>query len=161
MDPSPFRDRDLDSKAEEFILSWAHELPPRKPIELVIHVDNPPPAQAAAVAQDAVRHYFASRTEMKQREFRMLLRRGRMSLFIGLVFLAGCLVTSEIVTTTAHSTLAKIVGESLTIVGWVALWRPLEIYLYDWWPMLEERRILKRLEQMVVRIETKDGGVSP
>ena len=27
IDPSPFRDKDLDPKAEEFIVGWAKELP--------------------------------------------------------------------------------------------------------------------------------------
>ena len=28
IDPSPFRDKDLDPKAEEFVVGWAKELPP-------------------------------------------------------------------------------------------------------------------------------------
>ncbi len=30
IDPSPFRDKDLDPKAEEFIVGWAKELPREK-----------------------------------------------------------------------------------------------------------------------------------
>ncbi|MFZ1056910.1 MAG: hypothetical protein WAN79_14650, partial [Opitutaceae bacterium] len=50
-------------------------------------------------------------------------------------------------------TVSDIVKEGLTIAGWVAMWRPLEIYLYDWWPLFEERRRLERLARMQVRIE--------
>ena len=41
---------------------------------------------------------------------------------------------------------------SLSIVGWVAMWRPLEIYLYDWWPLREEQRMFGRLARMSVRL---------
>jgi len=50
-----------------------------------------------------------------------------------------------------------IVREGLTICGWVAMWKPLEIYLYDWWPLLEERRRFDRLSRMRVRI-TSEGS---
>ena len=33
------------------------------------------------------------------------------------------------------------------------MWRPLEILLYDWWPLLAEARLLERLAAMPVRVE--------
>src|SRR4051794_38389130 len=84
MDPSPFYERDLDAAAEEFIVSWAHELSREGEIELVIHLATTPPPERAAGTEDAVRHYFANRADMKGRELRQFLRRGRISLFIGM-----------------------------------------------------------------------------
>jgi hypothetical protein len=34
----------------------------------------------------------------------------------------------------------------------VALWRPLEILLYDWWPMLADARLFDRLANMAVEV---------
>jgi hypothetical protein len=56
---------------------------------------------------------------------------------------------------------ANIVEEGLTICGWVAMWRPLEIYLYDWWPLLEERRRLDRLAGIRVRIVAPEASPKP
>lgn len=153
MDPSPFHDRDLDADAEEFILSWARELPHDRELELIIHLLSEPPADRAAGVESAVRHYFAERAEMKQREFRLLMRRGRISLAVGLTFLVVCLLVSEVFANLGNSTVSNIIKESLTIGGWVAMWRPLEIYLYDWWPLRDERRVLQRLSRMRVRLE--------
>jgi hypothetical protein len=158
MDPSPFHDRDLDAAAEDFIVSWARELPAAADFELVIHLEAPPPPDRARDVGDAVRHYFSSRAEMKQREFRQLMRRGRMSLGVGLGFLAVCLTASELLGTIAREPYASMVKESLLIVGWVAMWRPLEIYLYDWWPLRDERRVLDRLGRMRVRLVMRDSG---
>ena len=52
----------------------------------------------------------------------------------------------------ADSRAAGIVRESLLIGGWVAMWKPLEIFLYGWWPIRRERRLFDRLSAMPVRI---------
>jgi hypothetical protein len=38
-----------------------------------------------------------------------------------------------------------IVQQSVLILGWVANWRPLEIFLYDWWPLARRRDLYSRL----------------
>ncbi|MGH9221520.1 MAG: hypothetical protein ACRD1W_19605 [Vicinamibacterales bacterium] len=43
-------------------------------------------------------------------------------------------------------------SESLLIGGWVAMWRPLEIFLYEWWPIRAEARLFDRLSAMTVRV---------
>jgi hypothetical protein len=37
LDPFPFRERDLDREAEEFIVGWARELPTDQPIRIIVH----------------------------------------------------------------------------------------------------------------------------
>jgi hypothetical protein len=153
LDPSPFSERDLDADAEEFILSWARELPSHRAVELVVHLAvAPPPARGQPVVEEAVRHFFRERAELKHREFRLLMRRGRLSLAIGLAFLAGCFLVGELVGALGHGTAADIIKEGLTIGGWVAMWRPLEIYLYDWWPLRDEWRVLEKLARMKVTL---------
>jgi hypothetical protein len=152
MDPSPFIDRDLDAAAEEFIVSWARELAHKGELELVVHLATPPAPDRAAGTEEAVRHYFASRAEMKHRELRQLLRRGRSSLLIGLLFLAGCYGLGEAAQRAPLAGWSEFVRIGLSIVGWVAMWRPLEIFLYDWWPIHSDRRLLERLARMTVRL---------
>lgn len=152
MDPSPFHERDLDADAEEFIVGWASELSARHELALTVRLAVAPPPERASMVQEAIQHYFLHRAETKQREFRALMRRGRTSLLVGLGFLTGCLMASELLVTQGHGTFARIIQEGLTIGGWVAMWRPLQIYLYDWWPLLEERQVLERLSRMQVDV---------
>jgi len=44
------------------------------------------------------------------------------------------------------------VREGLVIIGWVAMWRPLDIYLYRWWPRYRLGKIYHRLSTMPVEI---------
>jgi hypothetical protein len=152
MDPSPFIDRDLDADAEEFIVSWAREMPHNSELELVLHLATPPPADRASGTEAAVRHYFASRAEVKQRELRLLLRRGRTSLVIGVLFLAVCFGLGEMVQRAPLGRWNELVSLGLHIAGWVAMWRPLEVFLYDWWPIRSDQRLLERLARMKVRL---------
>jgi hypothetical protein len=150
MDPSPFYDRDLDAAAEEFIVSWAHELAREGEIELVIHLATTPPPERAAGLEEAVRHYFENRAAMKGRDLRQLLRRGRISLVIGVAFLAACFGLGEVAQRVISGTWSEFIETGLQIAGWVAMWRPLEIFLYDWWPLRNERHLLQRLSRMRV-----------
>jgi len=154
LDPSPFREKDLDNGVEEFVVGWARELAPGAPFRIVVHL--PPEEAANPQAADipaAFTHYFHYRMEASERELRELLRIGWRSLLIGLMVLLLCLITSQIAAKTiANTTLARVVEESLIIVGWVANWRPLEIYLYDWWPILRRVRLYRRLAAAHVRV---------
>jgi len=155
MDPSPFQERDLDDDAEEFIVSWAQEFPRRDLVSLVIHV-NQTPAQPDAqhAVETAVHHYFAYRANLKRLEFRHLLKEGRTSLFIGLTFLAACMITSQLLRR-QEGTLPIVVREGLIIAGWVAMWRPMEIFLYAWWPLLRKGRLYRKLSGMHVEVRTR------
>lgn len=153
LDPSPFVDRDIDAAAEEFIVGWARELHAPHEFDLRLHLAAPPAADRAAGVEQAVRHYFASRAAVKDRELRLLWRRGRSSLAIGLGFLAVCFGLAEAGRALLPGQLAALTELGLQIVGWVAMWRPLEIYLYDWWPVRGDRNLLRRLARMTVRLQ--------
>ncbi len=154
LDPSPIEEKDLDGAVEEFIVSWAQELPPRSEPRLSIRVDAPPsPTQPLPDVEAAVRHYFAYRASISRLELRQLLKRGRTSLVIGLSFLSACLLLGELIEQYGPpGALLSIPREGLTIGGWVALWRPMEIYLYDWWPIRRRVRLLDRLARMDVEL---------
>jgi hypothetical protein len=153
LDPTPFRERDLDPKAEEFIAEWAREVDRASPLGLTVHVDGTPPTvQQIEVTQNAVRQYFAVRSETTRRQLRLLFRRGRVSLVIGLLFLAATIIGGDVAAGMVNARFADVVRESFLIGGWVAMWRPLEVFLYDWWPIRAEARLYDRLSAMTIRV---------
>ena len=48
---------------------------------------------------------------------------------------------------------ARVLEESLIIVGWVANWRPIEIYLYDWLPIRRRIRLFERIAAAKVEVK--------
>ena len=102
---------------------------------------------------EAVRNHFGYRAERTRRELRELFRRGRISLAIGLAFAGACVVASNaLVAGHDPSALREVASESLVIFGWVAMWRPLEIFLYDWWPVRRSALEFERLARMHTRV---------
>jgi len=158
MDPSPFIEKDLDDKAEEFIVGWAREFPPDAPLRLRVHLEQWPAEDPKELIREAVHNHFAHRAELTELEFRALLKQGRTSLLIGLTCLAICLVISKALLSGEAGTWASVLRESLTIAGWVAMWRPMQIYLYDWWPLRRRARIYAKLSQMPVEVVAKGKG---
>jgi hypothetical protein len=154
MDPSPFHEKDLDRNAEEYIVSSARELSGRSPTALVVHVDDPLlPDDAAPALRAAVRVHFERRALLSRRELRQLLRRGWISLAIGLLVLAAAVLVGGLLASRSEdSAVGRLLQESLLIGGWVAMWRPMEILLYDWWGVRGIRRVYERLSQLEVRI---------
>jgi hypothetical protein len=146
LDPSPFRERDLDPDCEEFIVSWARELPPDRPLRIAIHVDRerPAPDLLAAVAP-AVQNHFSREASLQDLRRRRLIREGRLSLAIGLAMLVTCIGGATFVPVATLGTPGDILRESLIIAGWVVMWHPLEVLLYGIWPVIRERRLLERL----------------
>jgi len=155
MDPSPFNAKDLDHDAEEFIVSWAYEYPPNQPVTLRIHLEQWPPEDPTKLIQEAVHNYFAYRTKLNDLEFTRLLKQGRTSLLIGLPFLFGCLLISRMLLGGTADAWTAVLRESLTIAGWVAMWRPMQICLYDWWPVRRRGRVYAKLSQMPVEVIRK------
>ena len=142
LDPSPFTERDLDRDAVEFMVSAANDCGKQDALLLRMHLGEP--AQGGDI-QIAIRNYFRYRAELAEREMREHLRIARITLGIGLSVLLIGNVASSWVSQTWPGHLGEFAATALLIGAWVAMWRPLELYLYDWWPILRRRRVYERL----------------
>jgi hypothetical protein len=154
MDPAPFRERDLDPNAEKYIVEWARDTRAVPPLSLVVHLggDAATPDNTRLLG-DAVHEHFRQRAYGTRQKLRQLFRVGRISLVIGLAFVGlASLAAENIGALLARGSTSSFIADSLAIGAWVALWRPLEIFLYDWWPIRAEARLLDSLSEMDVRL---------
>jgi hypothetical protein len=149
LDPAPFRHKDLDPQVESYILAAVREVGGADRAKIAFH---PPDEQSTSVAgiclPDAVHNYFAYREWVAGEDLARLARTGGVSLVIGLSFLFACLALRQLFRGNGAAGVA--IGEGLLIVGWVALWRPLDIALYDWWPIWLQRRLFAKLKSIPV-----------
>jgi hypothetical protein len=161
LDPSPFHEKDLDKDAEEFIVSWARELPSDIPLKIVVHL----PGKQLALPEaknigPAITRFFSYRAQMIGLELKELFRIGRRSLAIGAAVLVISIFASQSVAANLQPRpLGKVIEESLLIFAWVANWRPIEIFLYEWWPIARRRGLYRRLAAANVELRPyKSGG---
>lgn len=153
MDPAPFRERELDSGAADYIVKWAIQAPRQARLRLEVEFEKAlTDLTSAEDVCQAVRDHFGRQAEDAKFALGRLFHRGRMSLLIGMMFLAVAIATSEVLASALHPASAHLVRESLAIGGWVALWHPLDVFLYQWWPVAGRIRLYRRLERMSVNI---------
>lgn len=160
MDPAPFRERDLDGTAADYIVDWARESSAGPALSLEVVVDGRVTnAEETRILQTAVGDYFRRRAAAKRREVRRLFRIGRISLVIGVAFVGLAIAAAESLSAwSSPGRYAKLAEESLVIGAWVALWRPMEIFLYDWWPMIKDARLYDRLSGIGVSVRAATAG---
>jgi hypothetical protein len=163
LDPYPFRQRDLDKDAEDYIVGWARELDRDQPITVVVYVpDGEVKSKEALELQEAFAHYFSYRADSLQSELKELFRVGRRSLGIGMILLAACLLSAHFVAGHLFNPpFVRMVEESLLILGWVANWRPIEIFIYDWWPIVRRRNLYRRLAAATVKVRAYPPKQAP
>ena len=161
MDPAPFRERDLDPKAADYIVDWAgRRLPARRWRCTCILAAKaaPTPTMRCCAMRCASTSSAAPRPSGAS--------------------CASCSAPAASACSSAwaswpgrsrwrvrsaalirHEGYAWLVSESLIIGGWVALWRPMEIFLYDWWPIRADARLYDRLAAMPVSLRGADAAM--
>jgi hypothetical protein len=152
LDPSPFHERDLDDEAEAYIQGWAREVDTGGAFLIVVHLPGSEVGNAEQRGlSSAIAHYFTYRTATLERDQRDLLRTGRRSLIVGLAVLAVCVFIAQLLRETLPESSVAL-AEGLTIFGWVANWRPAEIFLYDIWAARRRIDLYRRIAQADVEL---------
>lgn len=140
-DPAPFRERDLDPGLREYLVESVEDLVSRHP-RLVFWLESPCSQEEL---EQPVRGFFNYELERVVRERRRELREG----FVGLLFAFGLIALflslSQVLGTLLTGTFGAALKEALIISGWVLLWRPIEVLVYDGIPWRRRRRVLRTL----------------
>ncbi|HXH03504.1 MAG TPA: hypothetical protein VNN09_09305 [Candidatus Competibacteraceae bacterium] len=153
LDPAPFHERDLDPDAEQYIVSAAEELPAHEAFRLVFHLapqalERLPPEGL----EQAIHHYFQYQLALQRHALRGAMRLARHALLFAVLFLALSLSLSELLSGLGNWAGRRVVTEGLVILGWVAMWRPIEYLFYDWWPLRRRCRLYERLARVAVEV---------
>jgi hypothetical protein len=165
LDPSPFHEKDLDPDAEAYITEIVQDFPLAQPMKIIIHLPcRETEREEAATLEMAIRNHYNYLEASAARELRLKFRQGRVSLAIGIAFLLVMGVISTVISPYTHSGFAAWVAGGLLIVSWVAMWEPINIFLYLWWPIRRKRRIYEKISRMKVEVQHddhEDGGNPP
>lgn len=150
LDPQPLNLRDLDAEIAEWITNWAEEQHDKKSLTIRIVVADASAAGLEEHVTSGIHNHFAYRRWAAGRRLSRLWREGRISLIIGLVVLATFTLLSELLENPNNGAFLRVVVQGLVVAPWVAMWRPMEIFFYLWWPIRAEHRTFDRLAQATV-----------
>jgi hypothetical protein len=133
----------------EHLLEQVAAAPANAAVKLRLNVPADELARADANTA-AFREYFEKCRADESRCIKRILWEGRISLAMGLMFLLLASALGEGIRAAFSGRFAGALATGLEIFGWVALWRPAELLLYDWIPVRRKRKLLARLATMEI-----------
>jgi hypothetical protein len=156
-DPAPFRDRDLDPGLVEYLVDAAEDLGSHARLRVVFWLREGAPSHEVEVA---FRGHFEDMLHRVRRRNQQRLRFGASALLVGLVLLVLLFSLAQLIERTLTGTLGSALAEGAVILSWIVLWRPVELLLFDWIPVRQERRTVIRLlgADVAVRVGSAPEG---
>jgi len=151
-DPAPFRERDLDPDLVEYLLAISQDMVAHHDFRIVFWLERT--CQPGEI-EDAYRAHFEYELERLERSRRRARRAGLIALALGAGLIVVLLSLSQLASQAIPGSLGTAVHEGLLISSWVVLWKPVELLIYDWIPVWDERRTMRRL--LAAPIEVRAG----
>jgi len=152
LDPSPFHEKALSRDTEDYIVGYAGEYGGAEPLRLIVHAPLSIEPQAVEVIC-AIHAHFQFAYEHCRRQYRRRMRIGRTLLVVGVAVLVTALLLRALLGALGERPMFAAIGEGLLILGWVAMWRPVEILLFERFENHQNRALLQRLAQIPVTFE--------
>ncbi len=147
-DPAPFRERDLDAQFVTYIVSAVEEFPVRTKMKVRVRTaeHNDLTRENISIIRDAIKNFFNYEAELAKANLRKSHRAARFFFMVGIITLIICLSVAQFVSSIkSEPVIAEILSVGFVIIGWVAMWHPIEALLYDWWPIREKRMYFDKI----------------
>lgn len=142
-----FPKRLLNREIVQYIVEAADTIPEKTGIRLSIHVVEKEHSREQE-ARKLIHKHFAYGSERTRSRVKSTLKLAFRSMLLGTVFLVIMLsVASAITAFSPESSLMSTIRELFVILGWVALWRPAELLLYEWRPYQKKAKLFRRLAE--------------
>lgn len=124
-------------------------------IEATLLVDEQPSAAERRKVDDALKALWRYQDGRLGEQLVTIRRDGLRALAKGCVFLLICMAISAVASnsTILPDIVQSLVSEGFIIAGWVALWLPMELLLYEWWPVSRDRKLYRMIAEMKYSIE--------
>jgi hypothetical protein len=154
LEPSPFRknEKALSRDAESYIVDFAGDYGRAEPLRLIVHAPVSIKPHAADVTRAVHAHFELAHVQC-QRRYQRRMRIGRILMVAGITVLGIALLLRALLGDPGERAMILAIGEGLLILGWVAMWRPLEILLFERLENHQTSALLQRLARVPVDFE--------
>jgi len=153
-DPAPFRERDLDDDFVEYISTSVEEIGYNSNLKIVINIgEKEAESIERPIIKEAIRAYLDYQIELKRLHLSKLFRTVRLFLVFGLASLFTCLFVARTIEKRFDpDSFFYVTREGFVILGWVAIWKPFELVLFDWYPVFDKIKLLRKLRDCEIDI---------
>ncbi|HEX7676018.1 MAG TPA: hypothetical protein VF412_17710 [Bdellovibrio sp.] len=151
-DPAPFREKDLDENFTRYLEGSLDELSLRRPIKIQIYIEKTKGQLPPQIIKEAIHEYFEYQTMMKQAQLTKHMKMAQLFLVIGISILSICLGIAHWIRSFDSEIIVTTLREGVVIFGWVSMWKPIELILFDWYPIWDRIRAYRRLAKAEVEI---------
>jgi len=156
-DPAPFRDRDLDDDFVEYIVSTMREFSHKTPVKILIHIEEKESKDLPHEAiRQAIQSYWVYQIELFERDLKSFFKRAQLFMLIGIGILIACVTVAQNIAVLSPPGFLGVLREGIVIFGWVSIWKPIELLLFDWYPLFEKVRLYRKLLKTDLEIAVTD-----
>jgi hypothetical protein len=156
-DPNPYRSKDLDDDVVEYIVSSAQEIGLKNFGKLKVICHSSIEDESIETVKIGIKDYFLYRSQISDKKIKAILTLGVKTLLIGVTFLTLAIsVSATLVDGITDSFVGKLFKEGLLLIGWVSMWKPVNIFLYEWWPLVDLRNLFDTLYETQIEIIERD-----
>jgi hypothetical protein len=143
----------IDPIVEKFLIEHAESLNPKGEIALVIKIEEQDPSGEGKIV-DAIHRHFSYSQLRAETSVREILKLGSKSLFVSFILLLLTVVVAITITTLfPENSIMITLRELLIILAWVALWRPVDLLLYEWRGIKRKGKLLRKLADCKVSFQ--------
>ncbi len=151
-----YRRRMLNEDIEEFIVEEAASFPRQSKINLTVYLPAAD-SDSANKIEMAVQRHFTYHQEKSLKQLKQTHKLGWRNLLIAFLFMSVIISLPELGSQLfPDNSLVLTIRESLIIFGWIALWRPAELLLYEWYPFKRDAELYGRLAESNVQVKTSE-----
>lgn len=149
-DPSPLPSRCVSEETDNYVVARVRDMPADWPVSLHIIL---PPSEAACCndVQEAFRRHYNAAAARQRRAVRTHFREAGKMLLKGSIFAVILITIAKLIASWSDSILMDKIASGLSLIVWVSLWRPVDMLIYEWRPLMNQARFLDRLARSDVR----------
>ncbi|MGD9638461.1 MAG: hypothetical protein AB7U85_05325 [Alphaproteobacteria bacterium] len=160
IDPSPLNKKDLEIDVEDYIVTGIKDFPLKSAVNVIIYLpDDEIEENTSSQINGALNNFFAYRAWSTRNSLRTMFKDARISLVFGILTLSTAISCKTILMKFSSEAWAQAISESLVVAGWVAMWHPIQKFLYEWWPLRKNLRVYEKLTK--VKVECRPHSSSP
>jgi C4-dicarboxylate transporter len=140
----------VDSDAAEYLHNEADLIRLNHDVQLEINIPKIT-KEEINIVENVLHKFFDYKAEIAKKELSKNFAQGITALIFSVILFFSCAIIYLLFQALgASDAVMTLLTSILVIACWVAVWTPVEIFLFNWWPIRHEVRVFRKLSSMEI-----------